>query len=63
MLAAPEQLAVDDERGDAEDPGNETGGTGRYWDFRIEQVLQIEGSLAGATEFLDYSPHNPSPNA
>ena len=45
---------------DVEDPRNETGGTGRFWDFEIEHWVQIEDSLLGATEFLDYSPHNPA---
>lgn len=44
---------------DVEDPNNETGGTGRYWDFEIERSVQIENSLPGSSEFLDYSPHNP----
>jgi len=44
---------------DVEDPHNETGGTGRYWDFEIERWVQIENSLPGSSEFLDYSPHNP----
>lgn len=42
-----------------EDPFNATGGTGRYWDFEIERCVQIENSLSGSSEFLDYSPHNP----
>ena len=44
---------------DVKDPLNETGGTGRYWDFEIECWVQIENSLPGSTEFLEYSPHNP----
>lgn len=44
---------------DIEDPHNETGGTRRYWDFAIDRWIQIDRSLPGATEFLDYSPHNP----
>lgn len=44
---------------DVDDPENETGGTRRYWDFEIERWVQIENSLPGSTEFLDYSPHNP----
>lgn len=46
-------------RWDVADPHDETGGTGRYWDFTIDRWMQINGSLPGATEFLDYSPHNP----
>ena len=41
------------------DPHNETGGTGRFWDFTVDRWIQIDRSLPGATEFLDYSPHNP----
>ena len=44
---------------DVDDPENETGGTRRYWDFEVERWVQIENSLPGLTEFLDYSPHNP----
>ena len=43
-----------------DDPGNETGGTGRYWEFEVERWVQIENSLPGSVEFLDYSPHNPA---
>ena len=43
-----------------DDPGNETGGTGRYWEFEVERWVQIENSLPGSVEFLDYSPHNPT---
>ena len=45
---------------DVADPRNESGGTGRYWEFEIENWVQIENSLPGSTEFLDYSPHNPT---
>ena len=45
-------------RWDVADPSNETGGTGRYWDFAIDRWIQINRSLPGSTEFLDYSPHN-----
>ncbi len=44
---------------DIDDSLNETGGTRRYWEFDIERFVQIENSLPGSTEFLDYSPHNP----
>lgn len=44
---------------DVDDPRNETGGTGRCWEFEIEDWVQIDHSLPGSTEFLDYSPHNP----
>ena len=42
-----------------DDPHNETGGTGRWWEFEVQRWVQIDHSLPGATEFLDYSPHNP----
>jgi hypothetical protein len=45
---------------DIDDPHNETGGTRRYWDFENDRWLQLENSLPGSSEFLDYSPHNPS---
>ena len=48
---------------DIEDPYNETSGTRRYWDFEIDRWIQIENSLPGSTEFLDYSPHNPVADA
>ena len=48
---------------DKNDTDNETGGTQRYWDFAVENWVQIEGVLPGATEFLDYSPHNPRRSA
>ncbi len=48
---------------DIDDPNNETGGTRRYWDFEIQRWQQIEDSLPGSTEFLDYSPHNPVASA
>ena len=44
---------------DADDSHNETGGTGRSWDFEIDRWVQIDNSLPGSTEFFDYSPHNP----
>jgi len=48
---------------DSDDPGNDTGGTQRYWDFTIDRWVQIENALAGSVEFLDYSPHNPDVRA
>jgi hypothetical protein len=44
---------------EVEDSHNETGGTGRFWDFTVDRWIQIDNSLPGATEFLEYSPHNP----
>lgn len=46
---------------DIDDPHQETGGTRRYWELKIEHWLQSENALPGSTEFLDYSPHNPKP--
>lgn len=45
---------------DEDDSQHETGGTRRYWEFAIERWIQIENAIPGSTEFLDYSPHNPS---
>ena len=45
---------------DIDDSENETGGSGRYWEFTVERWVQIENALPGSAEFLDYSPHNPS---
>ena len=45
---------------DVDDPQYETGGTRRYWTFEIDHWLQVERSLPGEFEFLDYSPHNPT---
>lgn len=47
---------------DTEDPDNDTGGTGRYWDFEIDRWIETDRALPGWTEFLDYSPRNPQPN-
>lgn len=44
---------------DVSDPHNETGGTGRFWEFMVDRSIQIDRSLPGAAEFLNYSPHNP----
>ena len=44
---------------DQDDSTNETGGTGRYWSFKIDRWIENENSLPGSFEFLDYSPHNP----
>lgn len=48
---------------DEDDSRNETGGTRRYWDFTIDRWVQTENALPGVTEFLDYSPRNPSISA
>jgi hypothetical protein len=40
---------------DVDEQHNESGGTRRYWDFEIDSWIQIENSLPGSSEFLDYS--------
>ena len=46
----------------AEDPDQPTGGTGRYWDFTVDEW--VEFALPGALhwEWLDSSPYNPRPS-
>jgi hypothetical protein len=41
--------------------GNEdfTGGTNRFWDFKIEQTLLTQSLHDFSTRFIDYSPFNP----
>ncbi|MFQ5589510.1 MAG: pyridoxamine 5'-phosphate oxidase family protein, partial [Nitrospiria bacterium] len=48
---------------DEEDEKNETGGTRRFWEMRIERVLEIQNAHPLSWEFLDYSPHNPKKKA
>ena len=36
-----------------------TGGTKRYWDFKIEQWQETDLPILFNCEFIDYSPHNP----
>jgi len=43
-----------------DDPMHTTGGTQRYWNFKIEQWLETDLPYLLHWEFLDYSPHNPS---
>jgi hypothetical protein len=45
---------------EAEDPGQPTGGTGRYWDFRVTRWLAVPIAQPLVWELLDYSPFNPS---
>ena len=46
---------------DREDTAGQTGGTQRFWDFRIDRWHE-SGTHAGLRwKFLDYSPHNPQP--
>jgi hypothetical protein len=47
--------------GEAEDPRQPTGGTGRYWDFRITRWRERPAAMRLAWESPDYSPHNPAP--
>ncbi len=44
---------------DVDDPTNETGGTGRYWDLEIDRCLETHVPQQHEWEFLDSSPHNP----
>lgn len=37
-----------------------TGGTQRYWDFKIKSWIQTDLPWLFDYEFIDYSPHNPS---
>jgi predicted pyridoxine 5'-phosphate oxidase superfamily flavin-nucleotide-binding protein len=43
-----------------DDPMHKTGGTKRYWNFKIERWLEMNLPQLLHWEFLDYSPHNPS---
>jgi hypothetical protein len=42
-----------------EDPRQPTGGTGRYWDFRVARWRELPVVAPLAWELLDFSPHNP----
>lgn len=44
---------------DQEDPGNETGGTRRYWEFRVDKWILRDTLQALEWEYLDASPFNP----
>ncbi len=44
---------------DQADAANESGGTGRFWDFHLEHWLETQLPNSIAWEFLDYSPYNP----
>ena len=46
---------------DLEDTAGLTGGTQRFWDFRIDRWRESETHAGLRWEFLDYSPHNPQP--
>ena len=43
-----------------EDLRRPTGGTGRYWDFRISRWIELPVVASFAWELLEYSPNNPS---
>ncbi len=45
---------------DEEDPKNQTGGTKRFWEMKIEHFLRIKKAHEQKWEFMDYSPHNPT---
>ena len=44
---------------DQADPQGRTGGTGRFWEFEIEEWLLREQAMPLSWEFLDASPFNP----
>jgi predicted pyridoxine 5'-phosphate oxidase superfamily flavin-nucleotide-binding protein len=44
---------------DQDDPANETGGTGRFWEFKVERWILRDTPQAMAWEYLDASPFNP----
>lgn len=44
---------------DEQDANNETGGTKRFWEFRIDRWLLIENGHELDWSFQDYSPYNP----
>lgn len=46
--------------GEREDPHQPTGGTGRYWDFRVAHWLELAIPSHVEWEGLEYSPHNPT---
>lgn len=45
-----------------DDPGNETGGTKRYWEFRVERWILRDTPQQVVWEYLDASPFNPPVN-
>jgi uncharacterized protein len=44
---------------DQDDPANETGGTGRFWELKVERWILRDTPQAMAWEYLDASPFNP----
>jgi len=47
---------------DREDTAGRTGGAQRVWDFRVNRWRESETHAGLRWEFLDYSPHNPTPS-
>lgn len=45
---------------DQPDPGKETGGTGRFWEFKVDRWILRDTPQPMAWEYLDASPFNPS---
>ncbi len=45
-----------------DDPANETGGTDRYWEFEIDEWLELDLPRRLEWEFLDYASENPGPS-
>jgi predicted pyridoxine 5'-phosphate oxidase superfamily flavin-nucleotide-binding protein len=43
-----------------DDPGNETGGTKRYWEFKVERWILRDTPQQVVWEYLDASPFNPA---
>ncbi len=43
-----------------QDPANQTGGTGRYWEFKVAEWILRDAPQQLAWEYLDASPFNPS---
>jgi len=50
-------------RWDLGEAPDETGGTGRYWDFRVDRWQHTTLPFKADWELLDYSPFNPEPLA
>lgn len=44
---------------DSKDAEQTSGGTGRYWDFRVERFVETSMPASYRWEFLDASPYNP----
>jgi predicted pyridoxine 5'-phosphate oxidase superfamily flavin-nucleotide-binding protein len=46
---------------DQPDKSGESGGTGRFWNFKLHSWLETELPNSVGAEFIDYSPFNPRP--